>query len=151
MENTNENIEMLEPNGDVAQEVAKGCEEVADYFENLEEIVQEEETTTSEKEEDDDPTMRVLRKFPKVCARIAEIMSEQAESAAMDLLSKGIGYDEAVANADKEGYIRGRNEKIELKKGHRMSQLDEEPASEKETSGMLFPRYEKRSVWENDY
>lgn len=146
MENTNENIEMLTPDGDVAQEVAKSGEEVADYFENLDEIIQEETQTI--KEEEEDPTMRVLRKFPKVCARIAEIMNKRAEETAMDLISKGLGYDEAVANADKEGYIRGRNEKIELKKGHRMPQLDEGSAPENESPGVLFPRYEKRSVWE---
>lgn len=100
---------------------------------------------------EDDATMNVLKRFPKVCARIAELMNERAEAVALDIIGKGLDFENAVANADKEGYVRGKNEKIEIVKGGRMPQLDAESEDEEKAelfSHTLFPRYEKRSVWE---
>lgn len=101
--------------------------------------------------EKEDTVLRVLRLYPKVCARIAELMCEQTEAMALELIAKGVGYDVAVADADKNGYVRGKNEKIELMKGHRMPQSDV-PSSKKtdeEGSRDVFPRYVKRNFWED--
>lgn len=100
---------------------------------------------------EEDATMSVLRRFPKVCARIAELMNERAEAVALEVIGKGLDFENAVANADKEGYVRGKNEKIELIKGGRMPQLDAESADEDDEKPAwdLFPRYRKRSVWES--
>lgn len=76
-------------------------------------------------------------------------MREHAENVAMDLLQKGMNYDEAVALADKEGYRRGKNEKIELVKNHRMPQLDKESEDNStENAQNIFPKYGKRSIWD---
>lgn len=100
---------------------------------------------------EEDATMSVLRRFPKVCARIAELMNERAEAVALEVIGKGLDFENAVANADKEGYVRGKNEKIELIKGGRMPRLDAESADEDDEKPVrdLFPRYRKRSVWES--
>jgi hypothetical protein len=78
-------------------------------------------------------------------------MRTRAEAIALELIEKGIGYDVAVADADKNGYVRGRNEKIELAKRHRMPQLDAVgEQSDADVSGVgLFPRYVKRDFWED--
>lgn len=139
-------------NTDEKQEMVESVAAANDAVERVEEVVeqgQEESIESPCQSVDDDSTMRVLKQFPQVCTRIAEIMKEHAESLAMDLLQKGMNYDEAVANADKEGYLRGKNEKIELVTNHRMPQLDNNPDDDLgETSQSLFPRYGKRSVWD---
>ena len=98
-----------------------------------------------------DESIELLKRYPNVCARIAELMRTRAEAIALELIEKGIGYDVAVADADKKGYVRGRNEKIELAKRHRMPQLD--AVGEKgdaDVRGLgLFPRYVKRDFWED--
>lgn len=144
------NFKFME-NTDEKQELVEGGAVVDDAAQHVEELVEQGQEESLEEPislPDDDPTMRVLKQFPQVCTRIAEIMKEHAESLAMDLLQKGMNYDEAVANADKEGYLRGKNEKIELISNHRMPQLDSEPGGDsEEASQCLFPRYGKRSVW----
>lgn len=100
---------------------------------------------------EDDATMNVLKRFPKVCARIAELMNERAEAVALEIIGKGLDFENAVANADKEGYVRGKNEKIELVKGGRMPQSDAGNDNEEDFDKPvrpLFPRYGKRSIWE---
>lgn len=140
-------------NTDEKQELDESVAVANDAIERVEEVVEQGQEKSIEspcQSVDDDPTMNVLKQFPQVCTRIAEIMREHAESLAMDLLQKGMHYDEAVANADKEGYLRGKNEKIELITNHRMPQLDNNPGDDLgETSQCLFPRYGKRSVWES--
>ncbi len=115
-------------------------------LENLDETAVD-DVNANEREDADDET-EILRKFPRVCARIAEIMSSRAEDVALELIGKGLAYDEAIANADKEGYVRGKNEKIELVKGHRMPQLDADVKPDG-AADVMFPIYAKRSVWEN--
>lgn len=100
-------------------------------------------------ESEDDATLKVLRLYPKVCERIAMLMRERAEDIALNLIEKGMCYDDAIAEADKGGYLRGRNEKIELVKKHRMPQLDKEDDEVfQNDSRAVFPRYEKRNFWE---
>lgn len=99
---------------------------------------------------DDDETIKVLKRFPKVCARIAELMQLRAETLALELIEKGLSYDVAVADADNNGYLRGKNEKIELAKAHRMPQLDamNESHYEDVNSKDIFPRYVKKNFWD---
>ena len=140
MENTNEKIE-----NEMLDTVAGGTVEQSCEVVEVQEQQEQEPISTEEQEES---PLNVLKRHLKVCERIASLMQDKAESLALELLQKGMGYDEAVANADKEGYLRGKNEKIELVKGHRMPQLDKTPQPEEQTQEMLFPRYGKRSVWE---
>lgn len=107
----------------------------------------------SSETDNDDATMRVLKMYPKVCARIAALMAEHAETVALDVISKGLGYDDAVAMADNTGYVRGKNEKIELEKNHRVRQIHDyyESDVEEQQSGVkqvAFPRYERKSFWD---
>lgn len=59
----------------------------------------------------------------------------------VSILSHAVNHDEEAKNAEAEGYLRGRNEKIE--------QVTQ-PASVEEahTEPATFPRYRKRSVWD---
>lgn len=57
-------------------------------------------------------------------------------------LARGITHDVDVQNADAEGYLRGRNEKIE-------SVLPPDPDPQDEhLSTPVFPRYCRRSIWD---
>ena len=66
-------------------------------------------------------------------------------SASDDLLKtlvQGITHDADVQNADAEGYLRGRNEKIE-------AVLPPKPDRDDETvTTPVFPRYCRRSIWD---
>ena len=57
------------------------------------------------------------------------------------LIAQAIGRDEDLKNAEAAGYLRGRNEKIEL-----MNRTAEPP--EAEVKPAAFPRYAKRSFWD---
>ena len=59
------------------------------------------------------------------------------------LIAQAIGRDEDLKNAEAAGYLRGRNEKIEL-----MNRAAVEPP-ETEPKPALFPRYAKRSFWDD--
>ena len=57
-------------------------------------------------------------------------------------LARGITHDADVQNADAEGYLRGRNEKIE-------AVLTPKPDRDDETvTTPVFPRYCRRSIWD---
>ena len=57
------------------------------------------------------------------------------------LIAQAIGRDEDLKNAEAAGYLRGRNEKIEL-----MNRTAEPP--EAEVKPAAFPRYTRRSFWD---
>lgn len=59
------------------------------------------------------------------------------------LIAQAIGRDEDLKNAEAAGYLRGRNEKIEL-----MNRAAAQPP-ETEPKPALFPRYAKRSFWDD--
>ena len=60
----------------------------------------------------------------------------------LSTIARGITHDQDVENADAEGYLRGRNEKIE-------AVLPPTPDSNEETeSTPVFPRYCRRSIWD---
>ena len=63
------------------------------------------------------------------------------DEATVSILSHAVNHDEEMKNAETEGYLRGRNEKID--NATRPSPI-EEPAHEPAT----FPRYNRRSVWD---
>jgi hypothetical protein len=56
-------------------------------------------------------------------------------------LARGVTHDNDVQNADAAGYLRGRNEKIE-------AVLHPEPEEETPPSTPVFPRYCRRSIWD---
>ncbi len=58
------------------------------------------------------------------------------------LIAQAIGRDEDLKNAEAAGYLRGRNEKIEL-----VSRTASPP--EAEVKPAAFPRYAKRSFWDD--
>ena len=168
MENTNECDEMvaLDSMGDCFVEQSEG---VVRTYERRERTIPDESIYTNGEivpglgtesdfepreiappaEENEDATMRVLRLYPKVCARIAELMNNHAEAIALELIEKGMSYDDAIAEADKGGYLRGKNEKIELVKRHRMPQLDRQNDGEELNNRTIaFPRYKKKNFWE---
>ena len=58
------------------------------------------------------------------------------------LIAQAIGRDEDLKNAEAAGYLRGRNEKIEL-----MNRTAEPP--EAEVKPAAFPRYTRRSFWDD--
>ena len=59
------------------------------------------------------------------------------------LIAHAISRDEDLKNADAAGYLRGRNEKIEL-----VNRAATEPP-EAEVKPAMFPRYAKRSFWDD--
>lgn len=71
---------------------------------------------------------------------IQQIRTGEVGTDAIQILSNGINHDEDVKNAETEGYLRGRNEKIAATTG-----VTEEDAKVKPAT---FPRYHRRSVWD---
>ena len=58
-------------------------------------------------------------------------------------LVQGITHDADVENANAEGYLRGRNEKIETVLPPKRDAMGEEPESTP-----VFPQYCRRSIWD---
>ena len=77
----------------------------------------------------------------KVRQLIEQIGKGEVDEATVSILSHAVNHDEEVKNAETEGYLRGRNEKID--NATRPVPI-EEPAHEPAT----FPRYNRRSVWD---
>lgn len=68
------------------------------------------------------------------------------DAASDDLLAtlvRGITHDADVENADAEGYLRGRNEKIETVLPPERNAMGDEPESTP-----VFPQYCRRSIWD---
>ena len=71
-----------------------------------------------------------------------EIMRGEVSDSAVKMLLAGLRHDDDVKNAEGEGYIRGRNEKIELQQ--RFEQYSEEYAR----ANSVMPRFARRSIWD---
>lgn len=71
---------------------------------------------------------------------IQQIRTGEVSDDARQILSQGITHDDDVRNAETEGYLRGRNEKIETATSVPKEDTATEPAA--------FPRYHRRSVWD---
>lgn len=76
----------------------------------------------------------------RVDALISQIRTGEVGTDAIQILSNGINHDEDVKNAETEGYLRGRNEKIAATTGVTEEDAEVKPAT--------FPRYHRRSVWD---
>ncbi len=63
------------------------------------------------------------------------------DAASLATLAHAVSHDEDVSNAETQGYLRGRNEKIEATQ-HFDTQPDEAPRPAQ------FPTYNRRSIWE---
>ena len=68
--------------------------------------------------------------------------SNRATDDLLATLARGITHDTDVQNADAEGYLRGRNEKIEA-----VLPPSPDPGDESESTP-VFPRYCRRSIWD---
>lgn len=77
--------------------------------------------------------------------RIIQLTEGLDSAAASDellrVIASGISHDEDVKNADAEGYLRGKNEKIE-------TVMHPQPADDGPEATPVFPRYCRRSVWD---
>lgn len=75
------------------------------------------------------------------------VLTENLDNAAatdelLSTLAQGISHDEDVNNADAAGYLRGRNEKIDVV-------MRPEPQDDEEAhAAPVFPRYCRRSIWD---
>lgn len=79
--------------------------------------------------------------------RLTALTDGMAGAAASDdllaTLVRGITHDADVENADAEGYLRGRNEKIETVLPPERDAMGDEPESTP-----VFPQYCRRSIWD---
>ncbi len=57
-------------------------------------------------------------------------------------LARGITHDDDVNNADAAGYLRGRNDKIDV------VMRPQSPADDEAHATPVFPRYCRRSIWD---
>ena len=81
-------------------------------------------------------------------SRLTQLTAGMDNTAATDdllnILVRGITHDADVENADAEGYLRGRNEKIEtVMPPERDTMSDDAPESTP-----VFPQYCRRSIWD---
>lgn len=84
---------------------------------------------------------------PEKANRVRQIVDNLAtgqplDEATLTILLHGLDHDEDVRDADTQGYLRGRNEKIDAIVA-RPTPLDDAPEA---TS--LIPRYDRRSIWD---
>lgn len=89
-------------------------------------------------------TVASLNLDEATAAAVRQILQPMASTANADiarLIATAIRHDDDVKNAETAGYLRGRNEKIEL-----VNHIEQEPAAE--PSPVNFPRYNKRSFWD---
>lgn len=78
----------------------------------------------------------------QVEALTADLNPEAISPELLATLALGITHDTDVKNANAEGYLRGRNEKIEA-----VLHPQPDPADESEKTP-VFPSYCRRSVWD---
>ncbi|MEF9923423.1 MAG: hypothetical protein RR854_02475 [Muribaculaceae bacterium] len=79
-----------------------------------------------------------------------QIMNGECSAPVITLLCKGIDYDCAVLNAENMGYVRGRNEKIELLKRSDMASLSNTEKPQKSaTHFTTILENTRRSVWDD--
>lgn len=80
-----------------------------------------------------------VAKIKQLCG---EIMRGEVSQMAVKTIMAGLSHDTDVKNAEGEGYIRGRNEKIELE-----NHFDKYADSEAEAHSVV-PRFARRSIWD---
>lgn len=98
----------------------------------------------SEKEKIIDETVQKLQLDDVTAAAVRQIL-EPVDSGVscniVTLIATAIKHDDDVKNAETTGYLRGRNEKIEI-----VNRIDD---TDTETTPINFPRYCKRSFWDD--
>ena len=67
--------------------------------------------------------------------------ADQVTPELLATLARGVTHDDDVQNADAAGYLRGRNETIEVV-------LHPQPQDEEPQPQPVFPRYCRRSIWD---
>ncbi len=91
-----------------------------------------------------EPTVELATNDNEIAAEVngmlANLSKGEINERVVTLLAQGLKHDEDVKNAETAGYIRGRNEKIDL-----MTRPDREVET---TEPASFPRYRRRSVWD---
>lgn len=125
--------EMAESEKDYLERVAKEKEYEDEYNANLEESLQLLDRIQQERGMSDDEMNGLV---DKLISTAHDVIMGKFDEAALDMVSKAMGYDQAVAAAGREGEVRGKNSKeskrLQLKKsGDGMPQLG--------TSGLTAP------------
>jgi hypothetical protein len=72
---------------------------------------------------------------------LAPVANGTVDEKIVNMLAQALSRDEDLKNADSAGYIRGRNEKIDV-----INRFDSDEPS---TTGAGFPRYNKKSFWDD--
>ena len=99
---------------------------------------------TAQKAEIIDETVQKLHLDEATAAAVRQILEpvEHGVSGSLvTLVAKALKHDDDVKNADAAGYLRVRNEKIEV--------LTTPDSAGAETTPVNFPRYVKRSFWDD--
>ncbi len=99
---------------------------------------------TAQKSEIIDETVQKLHLDEATAAAVRQILEPVASGVSgslVTLVAKALKHDDDVKNADAAGYLRGRNEKIEV--------LTTPDSAVAETTPVNFPRYAKRSFWDD--
>jgi len=81
-------------------------------------------------------------KVTKIKSYCRKILSGEVEEDAVKTILAGMAHDEDVKNAESEGYLRGRNEKIKVENHF------EKYAEERAYADSVMPRFARRSIWD---
>ena len=73
---------------------------------------------------------------------MGEIVRGEVSAATIRTILAGVTHDDDVRNADGEGYLRGRNEKIEFE-----NRFDQSAEARAERNSVT-PRFARRSIWD---
>lgn len=81
----------------------------------------------------------------------ANIYDEISRTKVLKVLCQGLHYEQMVSDAERRGYIKGRNENIEIKKAKGkkfMPELTEREASDKEQRDIAILKNPRKSIWD---
>lgn len=81
-------------------------------------------------------------KVAKIKSYCRNILSGEVGEDAVKTILAGMAHDEDVKNAECEGYLRGRNEKIKVENHF------EKYAEERAYADSVMPRFARRSIWD---
>ena len=109
----------------------------------------QEQTEASEQEQTVAPTLAdriaLLGLDENDASRLADLTAtldnDSVTNELLSTLARGVTHDNDVQNADANGFLRGRNEKIE-------TVLQPKPIDDEPETQPVFPRYCRRSIWD---
>ncbi|MGN0213397.1 MAG: hypothetical protein ACI4AH_01140 [Muribaculaceae bacterium] len=81
----------------------------------------------------------VVSQIKEICG---QIVRGEVNATAIKTIMAGVTHDDDVRNAEGEGYLRGKNEKIELE-----NRFDQDAEKHAARNG-LVPRFVRRSIWD---